>query len=194
MAYESGMRFGRIVLVSKLTTGRWACLCDCGATVQKRANDLLRAKICSRSCALNANHKHGGVGTKEYHAWTDIKYRCFNPKHPRAKDYGGRGISMCPEWKENFTVFFAYVGPAPSPAHALDRIDNDKGYEPGNVRWVTVSENNNNRRNNLTLTYKGETKTAAQWAKELGVESKIIRNRVHSGWTVEDTLTTPPKT
>jgi hypothetical protein len=101
---------------------------------------------------------------------------------------------MHPEWKDNYTAFLAYVGNAPSPSHAIDRIDNDKGYEPGNVRWVTTSENNNNRRNNVTLTYKGESKTAAEWAKELGMDQKIIRRRVHRGWTVEDALNTPLKT
>lgn len=194
MPYESGMRFGRVVLVSKLGIKQWTCLCDCGVTVQKWANNLPRTKGCGHSCGLSLKRKHGGTGTKEYHAWTDIKYRCFNPNHPRAKDYSGRGIGMHPEWKDDFAAFFAYVGSAPSSAHALDRIDNDKGYEPGNVRWVTTSENNNNRRNNVTLTYKGETKTAAEWAKELGMDQKIIRRRVHRGWTVEDALNTPLKT
>ncbi len=82
----------------------------------------------------------------EYRAWYQMIYRCTNPKFPQWKDYGGRGISVCAEWRNSFTAFFEHVGPRPSPQHSFDRIDNDGNYEPGNVRWATRSQQNSNQR------------------------------------------------
>jgi hypothetical protein len=100
---------------------------------------------------------------------------------------------MHPGWVNDYAAFFQYIGLAPSSAHTVDRLDNSKGYEPGNVSWVTRGENCNNKRNNVTITYKGEVKTATQWARELGIKPSIILDRVRSGWTAEETLNTPPK-
>jgi len=194
MRYESGMRFGRVVLVGKVSARYWTCLCDCGATVQKEIGNLPRTNTCSHNCVFNPLRKHGGVGTKEYRTWKNIKTRCINPKYVQAKDYSERGVTMHPEWVSSYEAFLQHVGNAPSDAHTIDRLDNEKGYEPGNVAWVTMSENCNNKRNNVRITYKGETKTATQWARELGIKPSIILDRVRRGWTAEDTLNTPPKT
>lgn len=84
--------------------------------------------------------------TPEYQTWLNVKARCGNPKNPRYADYGGRGILLFSPWQEDFAAFLAAVGPKPSPRHSIDRIDNDKGYEPGNVRWATPEEQSGNRR------------------------------------------------
>lgn len=193
MAYESGMRFGRVVLTEKLDARRWACVCDCGATVRKDIGNLPRTNTCGHKCLFNPLRKHGGVGSKEYRTWKNIKTRCTNPSYVQAKDYSGRGVYMHPDWMGSYETFISHIGPAPSNAHTVDRLDNSKGYEPGNVAWVTRSENCNNKRNNVRITYKGETKTATQWARELNIKPSIILDRVRSGWTTEDTLNTPPK-
>lgn len=95
----------------------------------------------------NTNFRHGLIGTPEYKCWISVKSRCFNPKHTSYSDYGGRGIGVHPEWVDDFKAFYDHVGPRPSPLHSLDRYpDNDGDYEPGNVRWATIAEQNVNRR------------------------------------------------
>lgn len=193
MRYESGMRFGRVVLTEKIGSRTWSCVCDCGNVTSKDIGNLPRTNTCCHTCVFNPLRKHSGAGTKEYRTWKNIKTRCFNPKHRQAKDYSERGITMHPGWVNDYAAFFQYIGPAPSSAHTVDRLDNSKGYEPGNVSWVTREVNCNNKRNNVTITYKGEVKTATQWARELGIKPSIILDRVRSGWTAEKTLNTPPK-
>lgn len=88
---------------------------------------------------------HGATGTKEYRAWKAMLGRCYYPNYHAYHRYGGRGITVCDRWRASFEAFFHDVGPAPSPNLSLGRIDNDRGYEPGNVCWQTVAEQNANR-------------------------------------------------
>lgn len=91
--------------------------------------------------------KHGRTDSAEYRAWTDIKTRCYNRKYKDWPHWGGRGITVCDEWLNDFAAFFAEVGPRPTGGrYSIDRRDNSRGYEPGNVRWATDSEQNRNRR------------------------------------------------
>lgn len=89
--------------------------------------------------------KHGMHGTKMYNTWKGIKKRCYQKTYQHYDRYGGRGIIMCEEWKNDFMAFYNDVGEAPSDEYQLDRIDNDGNYEPGNCRWVTRQENCRNR-------------------------------------------------
>ena len=92
-----------------------------------------------------ATWKHGQSGKKEYKAWLSMRRRCSDPNRHNAHRYLGRGITVCKEWQDDLHAFLAHVGPAPSPQHSLGRIDNDRGYEPGNVRWESASQQARNR-------------------------------------------------
>jgi hypothetical protein len=107
--------------------------------------------------------------------------RCTNPKTPHFHNYGGRGISVCDEWINNFSAFFAHVGHRPSSLHSIDRKDNNGNYEPGNVRWATQAEQQRNLRKNINITVGGETKCAREWSRQFGVDHKIIISRFRRG-------------
>ena len=132
--------------------------------------------------------KHGHSRTVEHRIWCGIKSRCFNQTHKQFADYGGRGISMHPEWQKSFLSFLEHIGKRPTPKHSLDRIDNSKGYEPGNLRWATQEQQSNNQRSNRKLTHNGKTQTQAQWAKELGIKQGTLSLRLKSGMSIEQAL------
>jgi hypothetical protein len=133
---------------------------------------------------------HGLSHLPEYSIWKGVKARCFNPKSKIFSYYGGRGITMVEPWRSNFASFLKDAGLRPSPRHQLDRIDNNRNYEPGNVRWVTRTQQCNNRRNNRFYTWNGQTKTLSQWARHLGFERLVLHNRLlRYGWTVERAFT-----
>ncbi len=152
----TGKRFGRLIVVSRAankgTSIRWNCLCDCGETSLPHSKSLRNGTTQSCGCLkreiikAGANRSHGRTDTSEYRAWTDIKTRCFNRNREDWPHWGGRGITICSEWRDDFAAFFEHVGPRPSAQHSIDRRDNERGYEPGNVRWATYSEQNLNRR------------------------------------------------
>lgn len=136
--------------------------------------------------------QHGeaaGKRTPEYRAWKAMKQRCLNPNNPKYYRYGKRGITVYGGWLHNYPAFLAHVGRKPSSKYSLERIDNNKGYEPGNVKWGTATEQARNTRRNILLTFRGQTKTATEWGIETTLGEHVIRRRLKRGWTVENTLT-----
>ena len=139
------------------------------------------------------SYKHGLKHTRQYRIWLQMKNRCFNKNTSRYKDYGGRGITVCDEWRNDFKAFYDWsMSNGYSDDLTIDRINNDGDYEPNNCRWVTMKVQNRNSRNCHTLTYNGETHTVTEWAEKLGVSRHLISNRINAyGWSVEDALTKP---
>lgn len=101
-----------------------------------------------------SKEQHGLTKTPEYGIWKSMKQRCFNKNAYSWPLYGGRGISVCREWVESFSSFLAHIGPRPSSALSVDRIDNDGDYEPGNVRWATPTEQTRNSRHSPDMSGK----------------------------------------
>lgn len=138
---------------------------------------------------------HGQTETRLYYIWTSMKARCTNPRCKSFKHYGGRGIRVCEEWAQSFEAFQAWALPNGYTDNlTIDRIDNDKGYDPDNCRWVDRTTQSRNRRNNRFLTYNGETRTIGEWAEIVGIRNEVIWHRVVThGWDIEKALLTPVK-
>lgn len=122
----------------------------------------------------------------------DMKRRCYNPKSKFYKDYGGRGIKVCDEWmdKKNGHANFQKWA-LESGWHeflTIDRIDVNGNYEPSNCRWATPKEQSNNRRDNNYITIGGVTKTAQEWADQVGISMNGFKSRINSGWSEEELL------
>lgn len=129
----------------------------------------------------------------EYMAWANIKARCFNPATPNFKDYGGRGVSMASEWRDDFAAFLAHVGKKPSAAHTIERINNSLGYVPGNVRWATQAEQAVNMRSNHYVEIDGHKMTIGQWARKYGLHQSTVCHRIARGMTEREAILTPPR-
>ena len=126
----------------------------------------------------NSNYKHGGKGTRLFHIWIDMRQRCNNPHNYAYKNYGERGISVYPEWNDyvnfrNWAEMNGYTNDL-----TLDRINVNGNYEPNNCRWVTRKVQNNNRRSNRLITYKGETKNLREWSDMLCMNYDKLRYRL----------------
>lgn len=130
---------------------------------------------------------HGMKNTPEYRAWYDMRQRCINPKVRSYKHYGGRGVSVCSEWMDSFEAFYEHIGPRPE-GFSLDRIDTDKNYEPGNVRWSSPEEQQNNKRTTVTVVYQGEEIPVTKLARRFGMKPDTLRKRIHRGVPVEEAL------
>lgn len=136
---------------------------------------------------------HGMTNTPEYRSWHHMIQRCENPRDKSYARYGGRGIAVCQEWRA-FTAFFRDMGPRPGAGYSIDRICNHLGYEPGNCRWATSKEQNQNRSNSFTVATASGSKSLAALAESHGLPAALARNRVQTlGWSVERALTEAPR-
>lgn len=198
----TGKKFFRLTVISyygiKSGAKHWNCICDCGNTSIVQGSKLTGGKVKSCGCWKNENAKkqmtkHGLYQTSEYSVWEGIKQRCYNKNYKQYKDYGGRGIFVCDEWKDNPEAFCKW---AKEHGHKkgleLDRIDNDGPYSPDNCRFVTRKVQALNKRSNVLITYNGETDNICSWAKRLGVHYQLLKYRLEHGWSIEKAFSTPP--
>jgi len=169
----------------------WECICECGKTVERTTGQLRRRRSCG--CLRGKNGiKHGMSESDEFVIWHTMKARCYNPKATGYERYGGAGISMSDEWRDDFMAFYNHIGPRPSKRHSVDRWPNPSGnYEPNNVRWATKEEQGRNKRTNVIFTLNGESKTCIEWSEILGIKPMTLQGRKYHGWSDEEILTTP---
>lgn len=140
---------------------------------------------------LKLQARHDRRRVPERGCWQQMQRRCYNPAHPYYACYGGRGIRVCERWRTSFQAFLADMGPRPSLAHTVDRIDANGHYEPSNCRWATPSQQARNMRTSRRITWRGTTQSMADWADELNIPAGSIRDRLRLGWSVEQALGTP---
>lgn len=194
----SGQRFGRLRVVRRVPMPAhvqrrpiafWEVQCDCGAPAFVTRSDALRSGRAS-SCGCSRSDSqtiHGRARAPIYRVWQQMIQRCHNPRDAWFFNYGARGLTVCDRWRESFENFLADVGERPSGA-TLDRIDNDRGYEPGNVRWASRTDQMNNTRANRLIEHAGRRMTISQWSRELGIPKSTIQGRAARGLPVHEVL------
>lgn len=202
---EPGKRYGRVVVQSldyKTIKGhlKVPVICDCGTEKMIGVAELATGATKSCGCLIvdklvAMSTKHGGEKSALYSVWHTMKNRCLNPSTDAYPNYGGRGITICAEWIDDFTAFRSW---AESSGYRrglqIDRVDVNGMYEPLNCRWVTSQVNGNNRRNNVHLTAFGETKTMAEWGRDprCAVTIGTLKQRItKSSWPHLEAITAP---
>lgn len=173
---------------------RAVCDCDCGTTNKIiRLDGIVGGAVTGCGCVQRARTKtHGLTKHPLYQVWHLMMLRCHNPTDKSFANYGGRGIKVCERW-HSVENFVADMNQTWAPHRQIDRINNDGNYEHGNCRWVTKSENCDNRRSGRKLTFGGRTQSISRWAEEMGINRGTISERLDIwGWSIERTLTTPP--
>jgi len=199
-----GRKFGRLIVVGRVEIlhgrSRWYCNCSCGTTnFEVTGNSLVTGN--TRSCGCihiehiiklgKQNRKHGRHNTPTYFVWRSLFGRCYIKTNTSWHNYGARNIKVCKRWHK-FENFFSDMGEKPAGT-TIDRIDNTKGYEPGNCRWVTMKQNQRNRRNNRLISYNGRTQCLSAWAEEFEINESTLASRLDRGWTIERALTKPTR-
>jgi len=195
----TGQTFGRYTVITpdgKTPAGapKWLCHCLCGEHRSIVAGNLVSGH--SRSCGClrrdltsAGKRTHAMCDTAEYRAWTAMKTRCYNKENASYANYGARGISICDRWRKSFDLFYADMGPRPTPDHSLDRIDNDGPYGPENCRWADRKQQARNTRHNTRVTVNGISVCLTEAAEILGTDPDTVRARVLRGWTDQDLVT-----
>lgn len=182
----SGKQFGKLLVLSRSEYSKtahaylWNCQCECGNIVKVSGNNLKNGHTKSCGCLKIKKQKtHELSDTRLYNIFYNMKSRCYNTKNPYFYNYGGRGITICNEWLNDFTAFYNWaITNRYKDNLQIDRIDVNGNYEPTNCRWVTIIQNSNNKRTNRYETYMGETHTIAEWAKILGINKSTLYNRL----------------
>lgn len=199
----TGQRFGRLVVVRYAGRSRgkknlWLCKCDCGNEKVVEVDKLHSGNTKSCGCLQREVHRkcrmtHGKSDTKLYLVWREMITRTENQNAERYSIYGGRGISICGEWHNNFQLFYDWaIQNGYKEGLTIDRIDVNGNYEPDNCRWITPYEQSRNLRKNVRITYSGKTMILKDWAKEIGIDYHTLWQRIRkSGWTVEEAFETP---
>ena len=137
--------------------------------------------------------KHGMTHEKIYYVWSGMKRRCYNPKTKDYERYGGRGICVCEEWRQDFVVFYNWaISNGYRDGLTIERNDVNGNYCPENCCWISKAEQSRNRRSSLYISYNGETRIFSEWADLYGINRTTLRHRIFDyGWSIEKALNTP---
>lgn len=182
----TGQKFGYLTVLQlseskhKQQRAYWKCQCKCGNITDVASNDLRRGNIKSCGCKRRESHnvKHGMHDTRIYRIWTSMCKRCYNPNAKEFKNYGGRGIVMCDEWKNDFRNFCKWaISSGYHDSLTIERIDNNDNYSPENCKWTTSKEQANNRRNTVYIEKNGVKKSLSEWCEITGTNRNSAYTR-----------------
>lgn len=171
----------------------YVCQCSCGNFFLTQSMALTGNKVTSCGCGIYKNEKkikHGMTGTPEFSIWSRLKLACTNKNHPEYKKYGGAGVTFYKPWQEDFRKFYEEVGARPSENHTIYRIDETKGFEPGNCIWEERKGKARNKKNLIKVVYKGKECTLREISDDCGIPSRILSSRLRSGWDVDKAIQT----
>ena len=199
-----GMRFENLEVLHRAEdyvkpNGRkilmWQCRCDCGNIVTVSGESLKYGNTKSCGCKRRNNFRtHGKSNTRLYEIWTDMKQRCLNPNQKTYKYYGGRGITICEEWLDDFMNFYDWaMENGYQDKLTIDRIDVNGKYEPNNCRWVTMETQLRNTRRNHFIEINGERHTIAEWARIYEINPQTINSRIRKGLSEQNAILLPVK-
>jgi hypothetical protein len=200
-----GKKFNNWVVIGEAEKNngmiKWKCRCICGKekivyqrhlkSGASKSCGCYRDKITSTRMKMNnpAIIKHNMHKSRLYSIWSNMKHRCYNKNNNHYKTYGGIGVKVCSEWQE-FNSFKEWaLNNGYNDKLTLDRIDVNGIYEPSNCRWITIQEQQYNKRTNHYITYNGKTQTLTEWADELGINRNTLDARINRGhWSIERAL------
>lgn len=201
----TGYTRGRIKVIERVGKNKsgnilWRYECSCGGGGITTTDAIRRISSCGCIKAENGkeyfrkrNTIHGESNTRLYTIWENMINRTTNSKSKDYKNYGGRGITVCQEWK-NFLNFKEWaLNNGYSEELTIDRMENDKGYSPDNCRWADRETQDNNKRQTIMLLYKGKMQSAEQWAKEYNINRSTLIHRLNRGMSIKEALETPIK-
>jgi hypothetical protein len=198
----TGQRYGAVTVTRFLgkqqNKAYWEYRCDCGNVGSTASGNLKLKKSCGchqRKALAARNRTHGyttkNARTPEYIVWAGMRARCLNPNEPAFHLYGGRGITICESWKDDFRAFLEDMGPRPSMDHSIDRIENDGNYEPGNCRWATWKQQQNNRSSCHYVLIDKQRMTLQQACDLAQLADVCVYARLSRGWGIVAALTIP---
>lgn len=192
-------RFGRLIALKPMGLNQhkemtWLCKCDCGNETTTNAYSLKSGMTKSCGCLKHSKRVNAMRNTLPWYdkinmAYGNMKTRCYNPKYSLYEGYGGRGITVCDEWRNDFKAFYDWaIQNGFNENLTLDRKDNDGNYEPSNCRWVDDIVQSNNRRSNKILTIDGVSDTMANWSRNSGTKYSNIQSRLKNGYSDHDAV------
>lgn len=192
-----GRVFGKLTVLSfshknKRHQRLWECQCDCGNKAFVNSSNLLIGKTRSCGCLPKKKPIHGFSKTPLSLVLKHLLHRCYNKNNYSYHNYGGRGISVCDEWRFNQASFYKWaIENGYNENLELDRINVNGNYEPSNCRWATIKEQARNRRTNVFVEYKGKRKIIIEWCEEYNMSYSNFYARQKRGWSIHEILTTP---
>jgi len=190
----TGKRFGRLTVIARSKTQYcWICKCDCGKTIDVKHGNLQsgHTKSCgclSKDTTAKTFKTHGMSHNRLFSIWCGMRQRCTDKNCKSFPRYGGRGITVCPEWLD-FVPFYEWaITNGYKDGLSIDRIDNNLGYSPDNCRWADKIQQNNNTSANHKIIFNGETHTLAEWERLKGYPADTIHTRLKRGWSEEEAI------